>query len=330
MKGLGTKLSDPSYTPILFSLTPPRSAISPEKLERMTKRRVRRLAPLALDGLGIYDVQQEPGRNSNSRPFAEHRFMDPFLYWKHLKNRCGREGLLFCAPGRLSSQQLRSRLKETESTPIVLVGAPTSKSRVRTTLEEAYKILFNTGPQQLCGGICIPERTNTHRSEARAMLRKIDRGVTFFITQCVYDLPLMSDTLRDYSKLCRNNGISPAKIIFTLSPLDSKRSLEFFRWLGVSIPGAVEERLLGGNNPLDESVAYLKETADNLAAECEELGIPWGYNINIESVISRRNPFLAAVGLGLLLEKGNCRTEQSGSAPLKEQCDDFIFTDRSA
>ena len=54
---------------LLFALTPPRVTVSSQRAEEIANLTRQRLASLHLDGLVLYDIDDESDRNSAERPF---------------------------------------------------------------------------------------------------------------------------------------------------------------------------------------------------------------------------------------------------------------------
>ena len=53
----------------LYGFAPPKQATPPEQLEAIVAQHVVRLGSLPVDGLIIYDIQDETERTSTERPF---------------------------------------------------------------------------------------------------------------------------------------------------------------------------------------------------------------------------------------------------------------------
>jgi hypothetical protein len=57
---------------LLFAVTPPRITVAPERAQEIADVTQKRLTPLGLDGLVLYDIDDiddESGRNPQERPF---------------------------------------------------------------------------------------------------------------------------------------------------------------------------------------------------------------------------------------------------------------------
>ena len=68
------------------------------------------------------------------------------------------------------------------------------------------------------------------------MLRKQRDGVSFFVTQVVYDAAAAKSMVSDYHYACVDRGQEPAPVIFTLAVCGSLKTLAFLEWLGVDVP----------------------------------------------------------------------------------------------
>ena len=74
---LKSKLLDPSQAVLLYGTTPPRLGTPEDQIESAAAKLVERLAPLPLDGLVVYDIQDEAGRTQAPRPFPFVGTVDP-------------------------------------------------------------------------------------------------------------------------------------------------------------------------------------------------------------------------------------------------------------
>ncbi|MBN2510825.1 MAG: hypothetical protein JXB03_11135 [Spirochaetales bacterium] len=301
MKELALKLLDPAFVPVLFGLTPPKEGTCGEKLLRMNTRRAERLKAPGLDGLCIYEVQDERARAGSGRIFAPGGYMDTAAYRRSLGGVTDYECISCCAVGPLSVGQLKSRIRAQGKEPVVLVGPVSRSVPVRTALKEAFSIAAELEAPPLTGAVCIPERSSGCGNEAERMLAKASWGAGFFITQCIYDPDQAQALLASYAQGCRREGTLPRKILFTLSPAGSRETLQFMGWLGIKVPQHTERRILCAHDPLAQSVQVLEENALVLAESCRCLGLSFGFNV--ESVVSRKNEFLAAAALAASLKK---------------------------
>ena len=72
---------------ITYGLTPPKAVNSPEKIKEISEKQIERIKNLDLDGLVIYDIQDEKDRIEDNRPFPFIETIDPLTYSnEHLRD----------------------------------------------------------------------------------------------------------------------------------------------------------------------------------------------------------------------------------------------------
>src|SRR5204862_284073 len=81
---LKSKHLDPAQTVLLYGTTPPRLGTPDEQVSAAAGKLAPRLAALPLDGVVVYDIQDETGRTRLPRPFPFMRTIDPRQYSPHL------------------------------------------------------------------------------------------------------------------------------------------------------------------------------------------------------------------------------------------------------
>lgn len=295
--GLGGRLGDRSRPLRLFSLTPPRESTAPEDLRRIAGVTLERLRPLDLDALVIYDIEDESDRTEDVRPFPFVRSLDPALFHDTYLGAWDRPTIIYRSVGKYEPADLKDWLGSQDPARVatVLVGASSSSAHVRTRLTEAQSLWQDTGSVLPLGGVAIPERHAHRTDEHERMLGKQRAGTSFFVTQVVYDLTWAKDLVSDYAYACRERGITPAHLVFTLSVCGSPKTLEFLQWLGVHVPRWLQNQLTHAEDPLADSYHQCAATAQDLAAFCQRLGVPFGFNV--ESVSNRRVEIEASVRL---------------------------------
>ena len=295
--GLPERLARRDSGLLLFGMTPPRLATTRDERQRIADAALERLAGLDLDGLILYDIADESDRTDAERPFPYLPTVDPAeFYAEHLRSWSGSVVVYRCV-GKYAPEQIETWLEEQDTSNVatVFVGAPSRDAEVRTSLSAAQELRSSTRPELLLGGVAIPERHSLRREEHQRLLAKQQRGASFFVTQVVYDVNAAKDLVSDYHYACRDAGIEPRPIIFTLSVCGSLKTLEFLRWLGVDVPRWMENALTHAQDTLAESSAQCLATARELAAFCGALGTPYGFNV--ESVSNRRAEIETTVAL---------------------------------
>src|SRR4030081_1962223 len=127
---LKSKLLDPKETVLLYGTTPPRQATPEDLVGVAAEKLAERTAALPLDGIVVYDIQDEAGRKAQPRPFPFVQTVDPRSYSRTLAQRSGRPGIAYKALGTLAEGAWREWLAETKQQFgldfLSVVGRPTS------------------------------------------------------------------------------------------------------------------------------------------------------------------------------------------------------------
>lgn len=163
------------------------------------------------------------------------------------------------------------------------------------TLSEAYKLKKEVHPDLLLGGVTIPERHLSKGDEHLRVFSKIAQGCSFFVSQGVYDVNASKNFLSDYYYHGREHNIPLVPIIFTFTPCGSLKTLQFMKWLGISIPKWLENELVHSHDILQQSVEFAEQNWRELKQFARERNIPIG--CNIESVAVRKVEIEASVEL---------------------------------
>jgi hypothetical protein len=282
---------------LLFALTPPRLATTPEKAQEIADVTCERLKPLGVDGLILYDIDDEADRNPDERPFPFLPTMDPADYVERHLETWDTPVVVYRATAKYTEQQLRDWLASQDTTRrlAVFVGAPSREKRVATPLRRAQQLCAETNPDLLLGAVAIPERHTRKGDEHLRLAAKQQAGCSYFVTQVVYDVNAAKNLVSDYAYECQGRGLDPLPIVFTFSTCGSMKTLEFLRWLGVDVPRWIENDLRHAEDTLEASVEQAEATAVDLMSFCRRLGVPFG--INVESVSIRRVEIEASVRL---------------------------------
>jgi hypothetical protein len=282
---------------LLFGITPPRRSATPDKVKEIAAVTLRRLAELDLDGLILYDIDDESDRNREERPFPYLPTMDPAEFHSDYLDEWDRPVVLYRCVGKYAEEELRTWLDETDTSRVlsVFVGASSGGKPVRTDLRTAQALRDEVRPDLPLGAVVIGERHARTGDEHLRMLAKQDRGCTFFISQVIYDLNETKNLVSDYFYACADRGVPPRPIIFTLALCGSAKTLEFLHWLGVDVPRWLANTLRHSPDPLADSSRECLTIARDLRAFCEQLGVPYGFHV--ESVSIRKAEIEAATAL---------------------------------
>lgn len=282
---------------LLFALTPPTLTTGQERAQEIADATIARLRPLDLDGVILYDIDDESERNPAERPFPFMPTIDPADYLADHFGSWPTPVIVYRAVSKYAPEELRTWLSNQDPARLmtVLVGAPSSAKAGRTSLAEAQELRREANPRMLLGGVAIPERHTRRDDEHLRLLAKQDAGCRFFVTQVVYDVNAAKNLVSDYHYECQARGTSPVPLVFTFSACGSMKTLSFLRWLGVDVPRWIENDLAHAADPLEASYQQALTNAAELIDFCRKLDMPFG--INVESVSIRRVEIEASVRL---------------------------------
>ena len=299
---------------LLYGITPPKLQTPPEKLSEIAVKSLNILRNLDIDALIVYDVQDESARTTEERPFPFSSALDPFEYASQYLHPLTVPKIIYRPAGKFTKAELSlwlENLKAHKFYPI-FVGLPAPDFVVKTSLKEAYEIWREEhGDHSVIGAITIPERHAILNDEDARILDKVESGVSYFISQCIFNVEYTKQILEALIKACERKKQELPTIIFTLTVCGSIKTLQFMEWLGIHIPKDIKDDLKASTNQVDRSVAIAINIAKDLIQYCVEKSIPFGFNI--ESVAVRKEEVDASLEListiGELLKLNGLRTE---------------------
>lgn len=282
---------------MLYGITPPKSGHSPEKIREIAGRQLRRIGSLDIDGLVLYDIQDESSRNTAPRPFPFIETIEPWTYAQEYLHELSLPKIIYNGVGRYSPETFADWLgaRGGQLDFMVLVGSPSRHSGAGLTLGDAYRIQRELDGSVLLGGVTIPERHLKKADEHLRVVSKTVSGCRFFISQCVYNVQNAQQFLTDYCAYLEEAGREPVPVIFTITPCGSLKTLQFMEWLGIEIPERLRRDLEGADDMLSRSVEACRDIVDELISYASELCVPVGFNV--ESVAIRKDEIEASLEL---------------------------------
>ncbi|HEX2954948.1 MAG TPA: methylenetetrahydrofolate reductase [Bacillota bacterium] len=288
---------------LLYGITPPHRKNPPEKIGEIAQKTLTRLMPLDIDGLVIYDINDESDRNAEDRPFPYLPTMDPYIYLQDYLKPWTKPTVIYRCVGKYSGTELSSWLQSVEQKDVltVFVGASSKEQKVKTTLHEAYEMRRKLDSSVPLGGVLIAERHTKHNSEHLRIEEKRAEGCSFFISQIFYNVDYTKSLLSDYYYHCQARGVPMVPVILTTSVCGSPKTLEFMKWLGIHIPRWLENEITHAADPLKESFRQCLQHVDEIIAFCRRHQIPFGFNV--ESVSNRLVEIEASVELAKEIRK---------------------------
>jgi hypothetical protein len=283
---------------LLYGITPPKEHTPPEKVVSIAEKTVERLVSCDIDALVVYDVQDETARTSEERPFPFSNALDPFYFASEYLQRLAIPKIIYRPAGKYTKEELDQwlcGLKARQFHP-VFVGLPCPDYVVKTGLPDAYELWRNEhSSHTLMGAVMIPERHTILKDEEIRILDKVGSGVSYFISQCVFEVEYAKQVLHDLTEVCARRGVEIPTMIFTLTICGSSKTLQFMEWLGIYVPGHIKVELQQSENQVKQSVDIGKRIAKTLIEFCQQRSIPFGFNI--ESVAIRKEEIDASLEL---------------------------------
>ena len=282
---------------LLFGITPPHQNNSLEKIEEIAAKTRERINGMDIDGLIIYDINDENDRNQNERPFPYLPTMDPYVYYSSYLQKIRPPVVIYRCVGKYTESQLTGWLNQIQDQDIlsVFVGAASGQQKVSMSLKNAYELRRMVDGKNLLGGVLIAERHSKYLSEHLKIEEKQAYGCSFFISQIFYNIDYTKSLLSDYYYHCKSTDKRMVPIILTVSACGSVKTLEFMKWLGINIPRWLENEIIHSLDPLAESTNQCLNLVEETIAFCRRLKIPFGFNV--ESVSNRRVEIEASIQL---------------------------------
>ncbi|ATP58723.1 hypothetical protein CPT03_20765 [Pedobacter ginsengisoli] len=280
---------------LTYGITPPKSETSPERVAEIANRTMARLIPLDIDALIVYDVQDESARTSEERPFPFLNAYDPFTFASKYLGDFEIPKIIYRPAGKFSAKELSNWLNDLHEYGFypVFVGVPAPDFPVKISLTDAYDLWRTHEKHSVIGAVTIPERHEVLKDEDKRILGKAACGVSYFISQCIFNVDYAKKVVDDLCQTCREHQTVPPTIIFTLTACGSVKTLHFMEWLGIHIPDQLKEELRHTDNMLEKSVSVCLDIATELIAFCAERCVPFGFNI--ESVAIRKDEIEASI-----------------------------------
>jgi len=269
---------------LTYGITPPKQSLTPEKGVELAQRQTERIRRLPVDALVVYDIQDESLRTDAARPFPYSPCVDPTRYALEALHGVTVPKVVYRAVPALSEPALRQSLAAIDEAggSAVLVGAASRLQTAGLTLSDGYQLAQRSFPGLPIGGVLIAERHQRTQAEHERARSKVAAGCRYFVSQAVYSVAATKDLLSDmhYSFEAAQQPMPP--VLITLSPCGSLKTLEFLRWLGITVPRWLENDLRHSKDILRTSLDVCREVLADLHDFAAAKRIPLG--CNVESV----------------------------------------------
>lgn len=292
--------SNPGRFLFLYGTTPPRADASMERIQIASSRLTERIKGLTLDGLVVYDVQEESDRMGEPRPFPFLPTLDSRVYARLLQEANRLPVICYKSIAQMPESDWESWLDATGEEYgmqyLSLVGRASSRQQTEAlALSKAFRVAAAHRRGFTLGGVVIPERHRLERSESARLLQKAENGCAYFISQAVYSPEATLRLLEEYGHDCREQNIAPCRIYLTFTPCGSRKTLEFMQWLGISFPESTLRTLHTSEDVLGDSLRICAANLSHILEARVDRTVPLG--INVESVSIRKDEIAASIDL---------------------------------
>ena len=163
---------------MIFAVTPPRLSTGPEQTRQIAEVTLERLRSVGIDGLVLYDIDDESDRNPNERPFPFLPTMDPADYLARDLVALDVPAIVYRAVSKHAEDGLRRWLRDQDPARAlsVFVGASSREKAPATSLSRAYELRTEVRPDLPLGGVAIPERHARGGNEHLRLIAKQAAG----------------------------------------------------------------------------------------------------------------------------------------------------------
>lgn len=292
---LKEKIHQPGSNLVFYSLTPPKATTPPEQVKIIAGKQIERLQGLPIDGLLLYDIQDESTRTEKERTFAFQSTITPEEYCNTYLAPLQVPKVIYKSIGNLDKEQFTRWLRDNQHIGYAVFVGASSHQQVEATnfsLQDAYDLRNQYAESLVLGGVTIPERHTKKGDEHLRIFSKINKGCSFFVSQCVYSLNDTKNLLSDYYYAGLDNDQSLSPLIFTLAPCGSLKTLKFMEWLGIEVPKWLYNDLKHSKDILSSSIETCKNIAIEILNYTQAKNIPIGFNI--ESISIKKEEIEAA------------------------------------
>src|SRR4051812_19126114 len=149
-----------------YGPTPPPAGPRPRQVPEGADKLAAPGRGLPLDGLVVYDIQDESGRTSQPRPFPFIGTVDPRRYSSLLRERTGLAPIVYKALGAMDEPSWQAWLVESAQADLRLVsivGRPTSGVRYPLALSRAGRLAAEHPPRLPVGGVASAPPAHSQR-----------------------------------------------------------------------------------------------------------------------------------------------------------------------
>ena len=145
------------------------------------------------------------------------------------------------------------------------------------SVPEASAFVKRSFPSMKVGGITI----FTREDEVERIVAKMKSGITFFLSQIIFEVSPMKQVLSEVKRQCEDERLEFPDVFVSLAPAARIRDLEFMRWLGVQFPPTLLSLLTDKDEKRVETRTFevLKKLIDEVVEVMAKVTSNVGFNI---------------------------------------------------
>ena len=145
------------------------------------------------------------------------------------------------------------------------------------SVPEAATFVTRSFPRIKVGGITI----FTRKDEVKRIVAKVKSGITFFLSQIIFEASPMKRVLSELKRQCEDEQLEFPDVYVSLAPAARIRDLVFMQWLGVQLPPTLLSLLANKDEPRVEARTFevLKKLIDEVVEVMAKVTSNVGFNI---------------------------------------------------
>lgn len=268
----------------IFEVIPPPACWEPEKIENWAKKTASFLKERGIHLLNIPEVVDETTRKSRTVPFNAK--VDTLLFAKETQKFFPEidpiiNKISVMRPPAEFEEWAENAIARDNIKHLVLVGGEDPSIKYPGyEVTDATKFIKKKYPSVNVGGITIFTRPD----EPERMLAKMENGISFFVSQIIFETANMVQVLTELKKLVDEEGREMPDIYISIAPGTRKKDIEFMKWLGVEFPSAILSYFMKNDeNVTERTFEVITRVIDDLARFTKRTGVNLG--INFEHVM---------------------------------------------
>ena len=126
---------------VLYGIVPPNKGTDAEKVEEISFRQIQRLKGLSIDGLVIYDIQDEKFRTDKECPFPFMETLNSFLYSRNYLSSLSIPKVIYRSVGKYNKAELSIFLEDSSPNNDLTVFVGTSSKLQDVTMSAIYQYI---------------------------------------------------------------------------------------------------------------------------------------------------------------------------------------------